>query len=329
MRNFEYAAAESEAEAVALLNDHRGETAVLAAGTDLVSLLQREIVNPKRVVDISRVGSLKAIEPLENGGVRIGALTTLEELNESPLVAEYPSLRDVVDGIRAIQVQQNGTVGGDLCHLPNCWYFRKGYGLFGDQQGQALAEVGDNRYHAIFGNGGRAKFVSASRFAPPMIAWEGRVRLVGPQPNEEVWIPLSDFYITPKNEQQGVTRLAPGQIVTHVEFAPADGRLSATYEVLEMAGLDWPLAAAAATLDMDGDIVQRATIVLGHVAPTPWTSFPAADVLRGRPITLETAELAGEAAISEATPLKDNEYKVQLSKTAVKRALLRAVGEVV
>jgi xanthine dehydrogenase YagS FAD-binding subunit len=294
-----------------------------------VSLLQREILNPRRVVDISRVESLKSIEPLENGGLRIGALATLEQLKESPYAAEYPSLGDVVDGIRAIQIQQNGTIGGDLCHLPNCWYFRKGYGLFADDKGQVLAEEGDNRYHAIFGNRGRAKFVSASRLAPPMIAWDARVRVVGPQPRDEEWLPLSEFYLTPKNEQQGVTRLQPGQIITHLEVAPADGRLSATYEVLEMEGLDWPLAAAAATLEMDGDLVRRATIVLGHVAPTPWISYPAADVLRGQPVTRATADLAGEAAISEATPLKDNEYKVTLAKTAVKRALLKAVGETI
>ncbi|MBX3441913.1 MAG: FAD binding domain-containing protein [Planctomyces sp.] len=326
MRNFEYAAADSEADALSLLADHPGETAILAGGTDLVSLLQKELVNPRRVVDISRVSELKAIEPTDDGGVRIGALATLEELLASPLAAEYPSLRDVASAIRAIQIQQYGTIGGDLCHLPNCWYFRKGYGLLGDSNGRALSEEGDNRYHAIFGNRGRAKFVSASRFAPSLIAWDASVRIAGPAAGEEAWLPLEQFFVTPKGDQQGVTRLAPGQLITHLELTPAAGRLSGAYEVLEMSGLDWPLAAAASTLEMEGGVVSRAKIVLGHVAPTPWVSHPAADVLRGQPITEATAELAGEAAVSEASPLKDNEYKVRLAKTAVKRSLLRAAG---
>jgi xanthine dehydrogenase YagS FAD-binding subunit len=325
MNNFEYAQPQTEAEAIALMTE-RERTAVLASGMDLVPLLRKSVVSFERVVDIGRIASLKGIHA-DDQGVTIGALTTLEQLVQSPYLAEYPSLTDVVEGIRAIQVQQTGTLGGDLCHLPNCWYFRSGYGLLGMDGRTSLPEVGDNRYHAIFGNAGPAKFVSASRFAPGLIAWNAQVRLIGPEPGAEEWMPLSQFYVTPKHDQQGATRLRPGQLLSHVRIAAPKNLLSATYEVLELEGLDWPLAACACTLDMDGGFVHEAKIVLGHVAPTPWVATAAAQSLYSQPITPETAELAGEIAVREATPLTHNGYKVQLAKTSVARALLKATGQ--
>lgn len=326
MNPFEYAQPQSEAEAVALLAERGGESHVLASGMDLMPLLKQSVVQTRRVVDITRVDSLRGIDPVD-GGVTIGVLTTLEEIAQSPILADYPSLADVVEGVRAIQVQQTGTLGGDLCHLPNCWYFRSGYGLLARENGRSLPEIGDNRYHAIFANSGPAKFVSASRFAPALIAWGAQVRIAGPEPQQEQWIPLDQFYVSPKTERQGVTVLQPGQLLTHVWLPGADRRLSATYEVLETQGLDWPLTSAATTLELENGRVRRAMVVLGQVAPTPWISHPAADVLIGQPVTPLTAQLAGQAAISEATPLSENAYKVRLAQTSVTRALLKATGQ--
>ena len=326
MRPFEYANPETEAEALDLLNDHEANTAVLAGGTDLISLLKKDLVAPERVVDIKRVRSMQGIRH-EDGGVLIGTLTSLEELNDSALAADYRSLIDVVDGVRSIQIQQMGTVGGDLCHLPNCWYFRKGYGLLGIENGESLPELGDNRYHAIFGNSGPAKFVSASRFAPAMIAWGAKVRVIGPEPDVEEYIPLEYFFQTPKTDRQGVTVLKPGQLVSHLWLPAARNFRSATYEVLQMKGLDWPLASAAVTLDMDGDRVRDARIVMGHVAPTPWVAKESARFLTGSQLDEESAGQAADVAVSRATPLSGNDYKVQLARTAVKRSLLRAVNK--
>ena len=128
MRPFEYARPQTESETLDLLNDHDANTAVLAGGTDLIALLQDDLQEPQRVVDIKQVESMHGVTQ-DGGGVRIGALTTLEEIAASPLLAGYRSLRDVVDGVRAIQIQQMGTLGGDLCHQPNCWFYRNGYGL--------------------------------------------------------------------------------------------------------------------------------------------------------------------------------------------------------
>jgi xanthine dehydrogenase YagS FAD-binding subunit len=325
MRPFEYARPVTEAEAVEFLIEHDGQTAVLAGGTDLLNLLKQDLVPVQRVVDIKHIPSLKEIVP-ENGGVKIGALVTLEELNQHALAADYRSLIDVIDGVRAIQIQCTGTVAGDLCLHPNCWYYRNGYGLTAWQNGESLVAAGDNRYHAILGNQGPAKFVSASRFAPGLIAWDAKVRIAGPSPTAAEWVPLEYFYVTPRTNTQSHTILKPGQLITHVWLRPAENICSATYEVLQLEGLDWPLASAAACLDIEGGVVRDARVVLGHVAPVPWVAQAAARWLVGRPVTDETASTVGDMAVAGATPLSMNDYKVQLARTAVKRAVLKAAG---
>ena len=215
MNNFEYAHPQTEAEAIDLLNDYPNESVILAGGTDLINLMKRDILAPRRVVDIKQIESLHGITKVEDG-LLIGTLTTLEELYDDPLMIDYQSILHVVEETRAIQIQSMGTIGGDLCHLPRCWYYRNGYGLFGTENAVSLITEGKNQYHAILGNEGAAKYVSASRFAPPLIAWGAKVRIVGPSVTDEQWLPLEEFYQTPMQQQQGVTILQPGQFVTHI-----------------------------------------------------------------------------------------------------------------
>jgi xanthine dehydrogenase YagS FAD-binding subunit len=185
---------------------------------------------------------------------------------------------------------------------------------------------GDSRYHAILGNSGPAKFVNPSRLAPALIALGARLRIIGPGEDAAAFLPLADFYRTPRDEGQREFTLLPGQVVTHVHLPPADGVKSATYEVRHGEGPDYPLAAAAAALVIEHGIVTAASVVMGHVAPTPWISLDAARALVGRVVNEQTAAAAGRVAVAGATPLKDNEYKVQLAQVAVKRAILTAAG---
>ncbi|RPI80342.1 MAG: molybdopterin dehydrogenase, partial [Planctomycetaceae bacterium] len=276
MSSFEFASPRTEAEAVELLSAHDGHTAVLAGGTDLVGLLRADLVSPRRVVDIKNIDTMKGVTAV-TGGLLVGALTTLDEILVHPLLAGHSALAQVADGVHAIQIQSTGTLGGDLCHLPNCWYFRNGYGLLGMRDGESLPAEGRSDFHAILGNQGPAKFVSASRFAPALIALGAKVRIVGPTPDQVALMPLEYFFISPKSDDQRVTVLQPGQLVTHVWLPePAESLVSASYEVLQLEGLDWPLAAAGVALELSGGIVKDARIVLGHVAPTPWVSQDAA-----------------------------------------------------
>jgi xanthine dehydrogenase YagS FAD-binding subunit len=190
----------------------------------------------------------------------------------------------------------------------------------------ASVTQGDSRYHAIFGNSGPAKFVCPSRLAPALIALGASVRVIGPGPTDETEMPLEHLFRTPKDDRGREHVLEPNQIVAQVVLPPSEGHASASYEVRHGSGPEYPLVAAAAALATRGGTVVDARIVLGQVAPTPWMSQEAMAAIVGLRVSEETAEAAGEAAVSVATPLANNEYKVQLAKVAVKRALLLAAG---
>jgi len=321
MNKFEYASPRTLDSAVKLLSQG---AAVLAGGTDLISLMKEGSVTPQRLVDIKGIPELCGISKTADG-LRIGALTSVAELLSSPVVAaEYPALVQAAEHVRSPQIQHRGTVGGDLCQRPRCWYFRRGFGLLAMKDGKSMVPQGDNRYHAILGNSGPAYFVNASSFAPALIAAGAKLGIVGPSGTRQV--ALAEFYRIPAREGELEYALAPNEIVTEVLVPLASGKKSSVYEVREKEALDWPLVAAAAVLDMDGENVRSASIVMGHVAPKPWPAEAAAKALVGKKISAETAGAAGNAAVDGAKPLSGNAYKVQLARVAVKRAVLRAAG---
>ncbi len=324
MKNFEYAEPRTEEQLLALLSPELGHTELLAGGTDLIGLMKKMVIQPERVVNLMEVESLRRLGPDEDGNLWIGATVHLDELLAIPYMENYPAIVQAIRGMNSMQLQAQGTIGGDICVRPRCWFFRQGHGLLA--QGGRLVEEGDNRHHAILGNEGAAKFVSGTRIGPALIALNAEMRILGPKADEEKFIPVADFYRIPRHERERETILMPGQVVTHFILPPVEQPHNATYEVRHGEGADYPLAAAAASLDLQGGVVRRAKVVLGQVAPIPWISHEAEAALVGRPVSPQTAEEAGQAAVSRAQPLSHNGYKVQLAKTAVKRAILLAAG---
>ena len=324
MNNFEYAQPTTESEAIELLSASNQSTAVLAGGTDLVGLMKRMVVTPDRLVNITEIDSMRHIESDSLDNTWIGAAVHLDEFVENALTDRFPSVKQVIQGISSIQLQCQGTVGGEILRRPCCWYFRDGHDLLADR-GRVVLE-GDNRYHAIMGNRGPAKFVSASRLAPALISLGAKVRIIGPDPDAEQVIELEALYRTPRDSNETETILSQGQLVTHLILPPDDGRLSAAYEVKHGEGPDQPLAAAAVAMQVESQIVKDAKVVLGQVAPTPWISADAARAIVGKTVTEETATHAGIEAIAGAMALSQNGYKIELTQVAVKRAILRAAG---
>src|SRR5208337_3711440 len=323
MEAFEYARPKSAQEAVKLLAGGEGGALALAGGTDLISLMKDGAATPKRLVSLQHVAELKGISFQTASGLRLGAGVTLEELMESAVVRQhYPALVQAAEGVSSPQVRSTGTVGGDLCQRPRCWYYRAGFGLLAVYKGKPLVPDGDNRYHSILGNSGPAYFVSPSSLAPILIALDAKVKFHGPEGARE--LSVQDFFVTPKSDQESEHALRPGEIVTDILVPnPGDVKM-AVYEVRQKEALDWPLAAAAVVLKLEGGSVQSASVVLGHVAPVPWPSPEAEEALKGKSVNEDAAWEAGKAALSKATPLSKNAYKVQLARVAVKRAILRA-----
>ncbi len=322
MEQFAYASPKNLKDALGLLGSDWNEAVVLAGGTDLISLMKDYVVSPKKVVNLKGIKKLHGITQ-HGTEIRIGAVTTLDELVSNGLIrTQFPSLVQAAMGVSSPQIRNMGTVGGDLCQRPRCWYFRGGQGLLGMKDGKSLIVDGENRYHAIFG-GGPAYFVSASSFGPALIALDAKIMISSPTASRTV--KAVDFFLSPKDEKTREIALAPNEIVT--EIAIPGGMTNATYEVRHKEGLDWPLVTASVALKMSGKQVTSASVVLGHVAPTPWNSPAAAQVLAGKTIDESVAEAAGVAATQGANPLSQNDYKIQLVKVAVKRALLSAAGQ--
>jgi xanthine dehydrogenase YagS FAD-binding subunit len=323
MQAFEYATPKTLQEAVGLLASKWGQTEVLSGGTDLVSAMKDQLTTPKRVVSLKHVTGLGGITFSTQSGLRIGALATIQELMDSKdAQANYPGLIQAAEGIRSEQLRHMGTVGGELLQRPRCWYYRNGFGLLAEYKGKSLVPDGDNRYHAILGNSGPAYFVSPSLLAPMLICLKAKAKLHGPRGAREV--ELSKFFLTPTSADEREHDIKPNEILTEIVVPHHPGVSMAVYEVRQKEALDWPLAAAAVALHLDGKTVKGSAVVLGHVAPVPWPSPEAEEALNGKEVSEVTAEAAGKAAVSKASPLSKNAYKVQLASVAVKRAILAA-----
>lgn len=313
MEAFEYASPTSLKDATALLGANWEDAAVLAGGTDLISLMKDYVVAPKRVVNIKGIKELGGISS-RPGGVRIGAAVTFDELvNNSQIKNSYPAIFAAATGVTSPQIRNMGTVGGDLCQRPRCWYFRQGNGLFGMKDGKSLVTNGENKYHAIFGEG-PGYFVSASSLGPALIALNAKINVTGPKGPRS--IEAAKFFVNPKSETEREIALQPNEIVTDIALPAGVQQKNATYEVRQKDALDWPLVTASVVVGSSW-----AKVVLGHVATTPYDATAAGDFLKGKQLTDDNIKQAAELAVQGAKPLSQNVYKVHLAKVAVQRAL--------
>ena len=325
MRAFEYASPTTKEQAVGLLGATWGQAEVLAGGTDLLALMKDDVVHPKRVVNIKQIKEMTGITA-GSRGLRIGALTTLGDLADNAnVVKDYPALAEAINDAASPQIRNMATIGGNLCQRPRCWYFRGGFGLLPkDQSGKDLVAGGENRYHAILGNDGPAKFVSPSTIVPLLIAYGATIRLIGPKSARD--LALERFYVIPKTETEREHDLKPNEILAEVVLPPSRGVKVAHYEIRQKQAFDWPIAVAAVAIATNGSSVQSARVVMGYVAPVSWPSPEAERVLVGKAISEDTAKAAADAALQNATPLSHNGYKIQLAKVAVKRAIMKAAS---
>jgi xanthine dehydrogenase YagS FAD-binding subunit len=325
MRPFEYVSPRSRTQALSLLSATWGNIEILAGGTDLLALMKDDVVAPKRLINIKDIKDLQGVSSNAQG-LRIGALATLGDLADDDSVRKnYPALAEALMEAASPQIRTLATLGGNLCQRPRCWYFRNGFGLLPkDEVGKELVANGENRYHAILGNEGPAKFVSPSTVAPILIAYGAKIRLEGPEGERE--LPLEKFFVIPKSESEREHNLRPNEIVTEIVI-PSDSNVRAAhYELRQKEVFDWPLAVTGVALKMRGSNVESARIVLGYVAPVPWPSPEAEQALLGQPINKDTAQKAAEAALTNAKPLSHNAYKVKLARVAVTRAILKAAS---
>jgi xanthine dehydrogenase YagS FAD-binding subunit len=323
MKAFEYAAPTTVEDAVRLLD---GPNAVaLSGGVDLIGRMKDYVTSPDRVVYLKDIKDLAGIsgDP-QAGGLTIGAGTRLADIVAHAGIREsYPALWQATVEVGSVQIRNMSTVGGNLLQRPRCWYYRAGFGLLAIKDGQSLVRAGDNRYHSIFLTHGDALFVSPSSLAVALSALDAQATIRGPR--GERTVKVEDLYQVPRRETDSELTIQPGEVLSKVTLPAAKGK-SASYEARHKQAQDWPLVLASVNLMMDNQTVSAAKVVLYGVAPIPWRSQAAERAITGKPVTVESAAAAGEAAVEGAAPLSMNAYKVPLTRAVVKRALLRALN---
>jgi xanthine dehydrogenase YagS FAD-binding subunit len=327
MKSFENIDVKSVKQAVAVLQKFQREkksALVLAGGSEALQLMKDGVLTPEYVVNLKTIPGLNAIRE-ERGGFRIGALATLSEVEEHRGIREkLLILSEAAAEAASPQIRNAGTLAGNICQRPFCWYFRSSHFNCLRKGGQLCYTVtGDGRFHAILG-GGPSFIVHPSDTAPALVALNAQITIAGPAGTKTV--PLEKFFVLPQVDFTRENILKPGEIVTEIFVPqPRSGSKGFYHKVRERQAWDHAIVSVATVVQTSGGSVRDARVAMGGVAPIPWRALKAEEFLRGKKLDEATAQRAGEIALEGARPLKDNGYKVDMAKALVQRGLLASV----
>jgi len=318
--NFTYIRPKSLAEAVGHLQSKKAR--IHAGGTDLLGCLRDGVFDAEKLVSIGHLDQLKGIDRTPDGGLRIGALTTIAELAASSLIQQsYPALARGAAEVASPQLRNQGTLGRNLCQKPRCWYYRGEFLCLRKGGDKCYAYDGENQYHCILG--GSVCFIThPSDTAPALAAYGAVIRVAGSKGFREV--PSGKFHILPEENVEKETVLTPDEIVMEILLPPPrPGWRSSYRKVRARRSWDFALAGVALNLKFRGDVVDEARVVFSGAAPIPWRSRETEESITGKRLDGETAARAAQVVIKEAHPLKNNSYKVPLFRGMIEEELLK------
>jgi xanthine dehydrogenase YagS FAD-binding subunit len=318
LKRFSYIRAKSVDEAISHLAAE--DSRLHAGGTDLLGCLREGIVDANKVVSISGIPELQGIRKTGNSGLRIGALTTLSEVSRNPLIRKnYTALAMAAEEVASPQLRNQGTLGGNICQRPRCWYYRGEFHCLRKGGDQCFAVGGENAFHCIFGGDG-CYVVHPSDTAPALAALDARVHIKGRVGKRT--LPIEKFYVLPEEDVSRETVLEAGEIVTEIELPPpVKGVKSAYRKVRARRSWDFSLAGVALAVGYDGDQVKSARVFLSGAAPVPWRSKAVEEVIVGNRVDERTIQRAVEAAVLNAKPMEQNAYKIRLFKGIMEEEL--------
>jgi xanthine dehydrogenase YagS FAD-binding subunit len=300
----------------------------LAGGTNLVDLMKDHVETPEVIVDINRL-PLAAIEPLPDGGLRLGALSRNSETANHPLVRQqYPMLAQAILSGASPQLRNRATNGGNLLQRTRCYYFMDvGFAQCNKRNpGSGCGAIGGlNRNHAILGASEQCIATNPSDMCVALAALEARIHVKGPKGARV--IPIAEFHRLPGDMPQVDTNLRGDELVLSIDLPPSRlTRHSHYLKVRDRASYEFALVSVAAGLEIDGNKIRAARIALGGVAHKPWRSVEAENELVGHDPSAEAFMRAAERALENAEPRHDNKFKVELAKRSIVRALKTAGG---
>ena len=271
-------------------------------GTDLLGCLREGILQADTVLSLSAIENLVGISTTPDGGLRIGSMTTIAEVAASDMVAtKYPALSQAAGEVASPQLRNQGTIGGNLCQKPRCWYYRGHFDCLRKGGDKCFAYEGENQYHCIFG-GDMCYIVHPSDTAPALAALGAVCRVSGPSSSRSV--PVESFHVPPTEDPQRETVLAPDEILTEIILpAPVQGMRSSYRKVRTRGAWDFALAGVALAIVFEGDTVRSARVFLSGAAPVPWRSKAAEEAIVGTTLDAATVEKAAAATVEGAEPL--------------------------
>lgn len=292
-----------------------------AGGTDLLGCLRDGAMSAQTVVSLGRIAELRGVTAAPDGGLRIGALTTVADIAAHAAVKErFPGLSQAASLVASPQLRNQGTIGGNLCQRPRCWYFRGDYACTRKGGDTCYAMEGGNQYHAIFG-GSACWIVHPSDTAPALVALDASVRLVGPKGARV--LPIEKFFVLPDVDVTKENVLEPGEILTEVLVpAAAPGTKSSYRKVRARGSWDFAMAGLALAIATRPDRkVAAARVVFSGVAPVPWRAPAVERAIVGQRLDARTIAKAAAEAVADARPLSENAYKVDLVRGLVEEGL--------
>jgi xanthine dehydrogenase YagS FAD-binding subunit len=320
IHQFTYSRASSEDDAARQLAE-RGATP-LGGGTDLLVCIREDLARPDTVVDLTAIPQAREVTPLSDGGVRIGGAVRLAHLARHPFVRDrFPALGLACDSVGTPALRTMGTIAGNLCQRPRCWYLRSGFACHKNGGDSCPAASGENQHHAIFG-GGPCYIVHPSDPAVALTALEADVEIRGPSPVRRM--PIADFFVLPSERLDHETILQPGEYVSAIEIpGRSAGGVQWFEKVMQRAGWDFALVSLAAVRREDGGV----RLVFGGVAPKPWRVSESVeeDVASGGLSEDDIGTLA-ERAMYDAKPLAKNGYKVGMATAILRRGIDKLVS---
>lgn len=323
MSLFSYAKPRALGEALRLL---KNGTVAIAGGTDLVGLIRNGLAQPNALVDLTGIDGLRGWTREKGRGLRIGALTSLSELETSPQLRKIaPLIPESLRDAATPQLRNMGTVGGNLLQRNRCWYFRdEAVPCWLKGGTRCFAAEGENRYHAILG-AAECVMVAPSDLAPALIAYDAEVELASSLGRRTV--KLAQLYITPSGRQRKEHAIRKGELITSVRVPDAALERRGTFlKAMDRRAWSFALVSVAAAARIRDGKARDVRVVLGGVAPCPW-SVPAANTqLEGSALDDNSCLAAADVMLAAAQPLRDNGYKVTLARELIRRALRSLVA---
>lgn len=323
MRPFTYTRPESIEEAVTLLDQ---ETWPLAGGTDLLTLMKAEIVTPGHLVDIKRLPDLSDEVAQADGVISLGTLATLSQIENDTVIREHlPALAQAASLAATPQLRNMATIGGNVLQRPRCWYYRNDEVTCWLEGGdECYARGGDNRYHAIF-DVSPCVAVHPSDMASVLVAYGATIHYQDASGRHEIGV--EEFFRPPTPERRVENILPTNAVITGMTIpSPAPGSRSIYLKAMDRKVWAFALVGVAVSLEMEGDRVTTANVVLSGAAPVPMRATAAEQILTGSTLDADVVFQAAEAAVANAEPLQHNGYKVPLVMALIRQALLEAAA---